>query len=311
MPDRLISNMSKNRPKIIVISGPTSVGKSSLAVKVAKRFNGEIIAADSRQVYKKLNLGTGKINKKEMRGVTHHLLDVRSAKNRMTVSEYSKLGHKGINKILSENKLPIICGGTGFYIDALIYNKTFPEVGPNERMRQKLEKKQCDELFLILNKLDALYARRIDRKNKRKLIRAIEIATVLGHVPKVEVNKKYDILYIVLHDRPDNLRERIKNRLNKRIRDGMIDEVRQLHDSGISWKRLDELGLEYRFISLFLQKKLTRDEMTQKLFHKIWQFARRQLTWFRKVKEAKWYKADETKAIIDNVKKFISLKKSQ
>ncbi|MCX6747919.1 MAG: tRNA (adenosine(37)-N6)-dimethylallyltransferase MiaA, partial [Candidatus Nomurabacteria bacterium] len=180
------------KPKVIVILGATSTGKSDLAVLLATTIfkkKAEIISADSRQVYKGLDLGTGKITKKEMRGIPHHLLDVVNPKKTFTVTEFKKLADKKIKQILVRGNVPILCGGTGFYIDTVVNNVVFPEVPPNEELRKKLEQKNKEELFEILEKLDQQRAKDIKDKNelnnKVRLIRAIEIATSLGNVPKI------------------------------------------------------------------------------------------------------------------------------
>ena len=171
--------------KLIVILGPTASGKSDMAVKLAKRFNGEVVSADSRQVYKGLDIGTGKITKKEMQGVKHHLLDVANPKKQFTASDFVDLTSGLIRQIVNRRKVPIICGGTGFYIDALLGDKQIPEVPPNLKLRKELEKKSVEKLFEILKKLDPERAKNIDAKNPRRLIRAIEICKVLGRVPKL------------------------------------------------------------------------------------------------------------------------------
>ena len=171
------------KTKLLIILGPTASGKSDLAVQLAKKYNGEIISADSRQVYKGLNIGTGKITKKEMSGIKHHLLDVTDPKKVFTVSQFKTLVEIAIADISSRGKLPIICGGTGFYIQAVVDNIILPEVPPNKKLREKLNKKTTTELFEILKKLDNERAKNIDAKNPRRLIRAIEIAEKLGKVP--------------------------------------------------------------------------------------------------------------------------------
>ena len=167
------------RPKIIVVLGQTASGKSEFAVKLAKKFNppvgGEIISADSRQVYKGLDIGSGKIIKKEMKGVPHHLLDITSPKRTFTVYQYQKLAKKALKDIIKRGKIPIICGGTGLYIDSIIYGIKFPEVPPNPKLRKKLEKRTTEELFKQLQKLDPRRAQNIDKYNRRRLIRALEI----------------------------------------------------------------------------------------------------------------------------------------
>jgi tRNA dimethylallyltransferase len=271
-----------DKPKILVVLGPTSTGKSDLAVKLAKLFKGEIISADSRQVYKGMDLGTGKITKKEMAGISHYMLDVVSPKSIYNVSKYKIKAQKIITNILNRNKLPIICGGTGFYIDAVVNNIVLPDVLPNPELRKELEKKTAEQLYIILKKLDSARARKIDRFNKVRLVRAIEIAKSLGKVPKVKNSQIYNPFFIGL-DMPDlKLKERISTRLNERLKAGMVAEVRRLYEQGVSYRRLEKFGLEYRNCALFLQKKITMEQLVQNLEREIFQYAKRQRTWFRR-----------------------------
>lgn len=278
-----------NKPKLIVILGQTSTGKSDFAVEIAKKIGGEIISADSRQVYKGMNLGTGKITKKEMQEVPHHLLDVISPSKIFSVSDFQKLANKKIKEILEKGKTPIICGGTGFYIDSIINGTVFPEVPPNKKLREKLSKKTATQLFKMLKKLDKGRAKNIDANNPVRLIRAIEIAKALGKVPSLDNNKnKFEVLKIGLTLPPEILKERIRTRLLSRIKKGMIKEVEKLHENGLSWKRMNNLGLEYRYLALYLQKKMTKEEMIEKLNTEIWHFAKRQNTWFKRDQSILW-----------------------
>lgn len=318
------------KPKIIVILGPTASGKSDLAVKIALRLSSgqakklygvndaEIISADSRQVYKGFNIGSGKITKKEMKGVPHHLIDVASPKRIFTVVQYQRLAKKALQDILRRGKLPIICGGTGFYIDALIYNYQLPKVPPQPELRKKLEKKTTEELFKQLKKLDPRRAKNIDRFNKRRLIRALEIVLITGKpVPNLNTNirarlpspltqanggqvnqlnqhKSASILKIGIKKSSEELKKLIKKRLLKRLKQGLIKEVRNLHNppagGGLSWQRLDELGLEYRYISRYLRGLLTRKQMINVLLKEIYKYAKRQLTWFKRDETIHWIK---------------------
>ena len=278
------------KPKIIVILGQTATGKSDFAVEVAKKINGKIISADSRQVYKGMDLGTGKVTKKEMEGIPHFMLDIVSPKNKtFSVSQFQKMANKKIKEILDKKNIPIVCGGTGYYIDSLINSLPFPEVLPNKKLRRELETKDATELFGILKKIDKDRAKNIDAKNKVRLIRAIEIAQELGQVPKLKKTKKeYETIKIGLTFPDKELKGRIYERLIKRIKKGMIKEVEKLHESGVSWKKLESFGLEYRYVSFYLQKKMTKEEMIEKLFSAIWHFAKRQKTWFKRDKEIIW-----------------------
>lgn len=285
---------SRQKPKILVIIGPTASGKSDLAVKLAKKFNGEVISADSRQIYKGMDIGTGKITKKEMAGVPHYLLDIASPKTRFDVARYQKLAHKKIADILKRGKLPIACGGTGLYIKAIVENQQYPDIAPNWKLRKILEKKSNEELFAILKKLDPKRAEIIDKKNPRRLIRAIEIAKQAGKTPPIKNNPLYDALLIGIKKSPDELKKTIATRLHKRIRQGMIAEVEKLRSQGVSWKRLEEFGLEYKYISLYLQGKIDKQTMLETLETKINQYAKRQMTWFKKTSNVFWVKKYKT-----------------
>lgn len=275
--------------KVVVILGQTSTGKSDYAVQIAKKINGEIISADSRQVYKGMNLGTGKITKKEMNKIQHHLLDVVSPKTIFSVNIFQRKASKKIKEIISNNKVPIVCGGTGFYIDSIVNNQNYPNVKPNIVLRKKLDKKNTEELFSILKKLDKDRANNIDSNNKIRLIRAIEIAKELDKVPKINTTKnELEFIKIGLELPQDILKEKIKSRLLARIKNGMIKEVKNLHKNGISWKRLNNLGLEYRYISLYLRNKITKEEMIEQLNIKIWHYAKRQKTWWKRDKNIIW-----------------------
>lgn len=299
--------MTKN--KIIIILGQTSTGKSDFAVEIAKKIGGEIISADSRQVYKGMDLGTGKITKKEMCGIPHYLLDVISPLKTFSVNDFQKITNKKIEEIVKKNKIPVICGGTGFYIDSIVNGNIFPDVSPNKKLREKLSKKTILELFEILQKLDSERAKNIDKNNGVRLIRAIEIATELGSVPRLDRSLSGPtVLKIGLTIPNEILKERIKIRLLSRIKKGMIKEIENLHKSGVSWKRLYSFGLEYRYVSLYLQGKLKKEEMIEKLNTEIWHFAKRQNTWFKKDPNTIWInplKNNEKVKALREIKRFL------
>jgi len=278
--------------KLIVILGPTASGKTDLSIKLAKKFNGEIISADSRQVYKRMDIGTGKITKKEMQGVPHYLLDVASPKRRFTVVQYQKLALKAIERIYKKNKIPFLVGGTGFYIQAIVDGIVIPRVKPDWKLRKKLEKKNTKELFLMLKKLDPNRTKNIDKNNPRRLIRALEIVKELGTVPPLSLSgPRFELLMIGV--KKENLEERIKKRLLKRLKIGMVAEVNNLRKSCLSWKRLEEFGLEYRYIAQYLQKKINYEEMIEKIQKESEHFAKRQMTWFKREKRIKWVKTSQ------------------
>jgi tRNA dimethylallyltransferase len=298
--------MRTELPKIIAVVGPTATGKSDLAVFIAKAFKGEVISADSRQVYSGLDIGSGKITQKEMRGVPHHLLDVIEPKKIYNVEKFKTDSNVAIKEILNRKKIPIIAGGTGFYIDTLVFNEQFPDVPPNKDLRKKLEKKSTESLMKEITKLDPRRAKTLDIHNKVRIIRAIEIAKALGSVPKVTRTKQFNTLFIGLTLDRDLLREKIHTRLLKRMNSGkLVREISNLHKNGLSWKRLYDFGLEYRYISLYLRKELTKDEMLIKLEQEIAHYAKRQMQWFKRNKEIKWFTPGENKKIKGVVEKFI------
>lgn len=275
--------------KIIVILGQTASGKSDLAVRLAKRFKGEVISADSRQVYKGMDIGTGKITKKETKGVPHYLLDIASPKRQFTVAQYKGKALKAIDKIYNRGRIPIICGGTGFYIQAVVEGLDIPKVKPDWGLRQRLEKETTETLFNKLEDLDPKRAKTIDRYNRRRLIRALEIVIKTGKlVPEFTTKPSFDVLMIGVKKSLDELKELIKNRLLRRIEQGMINEVKRLIKSGVSWKRLDDFGLEYRYVARYLQGKLNKQEMIEKLQKEIEHYAKRQMTWFKREKTIHW-----------------------
>lgn len=292
-------------PKILVICGPTATGKSSLAIRLAHKFNGEVVSADSRQVYKGMNLGTGKVMRREMEGVSHHMLDIANPKNVLTVEAYKRQAQSAISDILERNKLPIICGGTGFYIQAAVENVELPDAPPNPKLRTQLAKKTPEQLFAMIRAIDPRRAKELDTNNKVRLIRAIEIGKALGSIPKLKSKPLYTPLFIGLDVPGDEIKEKIEKRLKERLKKGMIREVRNLHAKGLSWKRLHQLGLEYRYIADFLQGKISRSQMETELFYAIWHFAKRQRTWFRKDRRIAWYCPDQVKKVEGCVRRYL------
>ncbi len=268
--------------KIIAIVGPTASGKSGLGIYLAQKLNGEVISADSRQVYTGLDIGTGKVTKKEMQGVAHHLLDVASPKRQFSVDDFVKKAERAIATI----PLPIVVGGTGLYIDTLLGRMSYPNVPPNPQLRAKLEKLSTDELFARLKKLDPRRAKTIERHHKRRLIRAIEIATAIGKSPAPVSVQKYNVLWLGLN--PTDLPKRISTRLKERLTHGMVAEAKRLHNAGLTYKRMDELGLEYRYLAKLLQKKTTSDQFEIELERAINQYAKRQHKWFKRNKDIVW-----------------------
>ena len=303
----------ENLDKVIVVCGPTATGKSDLAVMIAREFNGEVISADSRQVYKGLNLGSGKITKKEMMGIPHYMLDIEEPKRIYTVDKYSKEGLKIARNIIKRHKLPIICGGTGMYIDALVDGVVFPQVLPDKKLRKSLSVLSTSELFDKLKLLDKNRALQLTTDgggqfNRVRLIRSIEIASKLGSVPPLVSHKNFNAIFIGLDFDDETIKKRILLRIKSRMKKGMMKEAVKLHNSGVSFKRMHEFGLEYGHMASVLEGTLSKDDFEEVLAKDIWQFVKRQRTWFNKRSNILWFTPNKTnfKKIERIVKKFIN-----
>ena len=281
--------------KLVVILGQTASGKSDLAVKIAKKFKGEVVSADSRQVYRGMDIGTGKITKKEAKGIPHHLLNITYPKERFTVAQYRKLAMEAINKIQKKRKLPILCGGTGLYIQAVVDGITIPEVKPNWSLRRILDKFSTEELFKKLKELDQKRAETIDKHNKRRLIRAIEIV-LKTKKPVPELKKiplPYPVLILGIKKKKDELEKLIEKRFLKWLEEGFLKEVFNLKKMGLSWKRIEEFGINYRTASQYLQKLITEEEFIKKSLIELRNYAKRQMVWFKRDKRIIWIKTQK------------------
>lgn len=295
------------KQKILVLLGPTSSGKSALAVELARALNGEVISADSRQVYRGLDIGTGKITKREMTGVRHHLLDVASPRKTFTAHEYVVAARRAIQEIASRGKLPIIAGGTGFYIDALVGRIVLPSVPADLKLRAKLEKKTAAQLFALLKKRDPRRAKTIEPHNKRRLVRALEIVSALGFVPQsTENGSLYNVLWIGITPPKKQLEKSMSVRLSARFKQGMIAEAKHLRTSGLSYKRMESFGLEYRALSRLLRKEISRQEFEQELLRDIRRYAKRQITYWKRNQNIKWFKKPQKSKITKEIREWLS-----
>ena len=299
--------MTKN--KIIVILGPTASGKTKLAVELASKFNGEIVSADSRQVYRGMDIGTGKDlkdyrleipnpndqlpnkfkiqnSKLKIIEIPYHLIDVANPKEQFDLAQYQKMAFAAIDDILRRGKLPILAGGSGLYLQAVVENYKLSEAKKDLALRKKLEKLSAAELFNKLKKLVPKMAVKLnqsDKNNKRRLIRYLEIVGQDHNFKSRAGKRKYNALIIGVNFSRDILKQRIFKRLLERLKEqNMIGEVERLHEQGLSWKRLEDFGLEYKFVSLYLEGELQYEEMVEKLNLAIYQFAKRQMTWFKR-----------------------------
>ncbi len=298
--------VSKQRPKIVAIVGPTASGKTALSIALAKKFAGEIISADSRQVYRKLDLSSGKVSVSERAGVPHHLLDVVDLDTTYTAHDFKRDGEQALTDIFSRQRLPIIVGGTFMYLDTLLGRISLPPAPLDTKLRQKLENLDKESLQQQLKKLDPQRFATIDKDNPRRLIRAIEIASTLGTVPpKKDLPAKYEVYTIGLTLPSAELQERIHARIIARLQAGMVAEIQELLTTEITHSRLESLGLECRYLSRYLEGKLTYDEMVAELTLKTRQFAKRQLTWLKRDTTIHWFSPTDTEKIFSTVSNFL------
>ena len=296
-----------NKPKIVAIVGPTAAGKTTLSIKIAQRFCGEVISADSRQIYRGLDIGSGKVTPQDMAGIPHHLLDVADINHTYSATDFTRDAGLAIDEILARQKLPVIAGGTFFYIELLRGNMSPAPVPPNPVLRAQLEQYPNEVLFSKLQGTDAARAESIDPDNRHRLIRALEIIDALGSVPEVtKVESQYDWLLLGTKIEKETLHQNIHNRLLERVAAGLIEEVRNLHTSGISFERLDSLGLEYRYVAKYLKNELSKEEMLGILETKIKQYAKRQMTWLKRDPQIEWCDPADTLAIFDRIEQFLS-----
>lgn len=300
--------MNKNKPKLIVIVGPTATGKTKLAAAVARKYKGEIVSADSRQVFRGMDIGTGK-DLKDYGGVPYHLIDVASPMTKYNVAKYQKAAKKAISGIISRGRLPILCGGTGLYVDSVIYGYDFSESSDrlNAEVRKKLDQLTLAQLLTRLKKIDPAGFAKIDQKNRRRVQRALEIYYATGKT-KTESDRKlppdYDLLILGITFPQEEIYNRIDKRLGSRLKEGMVKEIEGLRKSGVSWKKLEEFGLEYRYISRYLRGLLSFEEAKEQLKNEIHHFAKRQMTWFKRNKDIRWIN-DKNEAE-KMIKKFIA-----
>lgn len=296
-----------SKPKAIAIVGPTASGKTALSIALAHHFNGEVISADSRQVYRGLDIGSAKVTPAEMGTVPHHLIDIVNPTTVYTGADFKRDGEIALADITARGKLPIVAGGSFFYLELLKGTMSSAPVPPNPTLRAELEQKSPAELFTLLTERDPKRAEVIDADNPRRLIRALEIIDAVGVVPEVPtIDLPYDWLTIGIDVPVEILNERIHTRILDRLKIGMIEEVAALHQNGLSWERLEAIGLEYRYVAYFLQNKLTRTEMIEQLTNKSRQFAKRQRVWLKRDQSIHWlpFPADSA-AAIDLVKNFL------
>jgi tRNA dimethylallyltransferase len=300
----------QNLPRLVVILGPTASGKSALGIALAQRFDGEIVSADSRQVYRGLDIGTAKVTPQERALVPHHLLDVADVNEVYTVAQFRQQAIAAINTILARGKQPFLVGGSPHYIQAVVDNLAIPAIAPQPALRAELEQRPLPDLLAELERLDPQSYAVIDRDNPRRVIRALEVCLVSGK-PFSEQRARHDPLYncllLGINWPRAALYQRIDQRVDERMAQGMVQEVRDLLARGISQQRLEDLGLEYRFISRWLRGEFASEaEMTQRLKYAIHDFTRRQLSWFRRDPRIVWIEGYDVERAAEQVKKFLA-----
>lgn len=290
------------RNKLVIILGPTSSGKTALAVKMAKLFKGEIISADSRQIYKGMDIGTGK-DLKEYNKIPYHLINIVKPTQKFSLAKYQKLAYKAINDIIARGKVPFLVGGTGLYLNAITQGYNLNKVKPDLKLRNSLNKKSIKQLQILVKKF-SVKLNQSDFNNKRRLIRQIEIIKNKSLAEKLPNQPKYECLILGLTLPKDKLNKKINARLEEMFKQGLLKEVKKLHQNGVAWKTLDDFGLQYRFAARYLQNKLNYDTMTYQLQNSLHQFAKRQMTWFKRNKNIIWLnRPNDAQKII---KKFIN-----
>ncbi len=272
-------------PKLIVIEGTNASGKSSLGVTLAERFGGEIVSADSRQVYERLDLGSGKITPEEMRGVPHHLLNVRKPGEFFSMADFQRLAFDAIDGILARGRIPFLVGGTGLYVDAVADGYELSDRAPDHSLRAHLETFDTPALYELLK--EKLPDTDIDPRNRHRVMRALERIEADDFRPAGK-SPRYTLLKLGVTWPREILKQRIDERLEKRLADGMADEVKALLDEGISEEFLVKLGLEYKYLTWYLTGKIGYEQMVEELGNAIKKFAKRQMTWFRRDDRIHW-----------------------
>lgn len=272
-------------PKLIVIEGTNASGKSSLGVALAARFGGEIVSADSRQVYRRMDLGSGKITPEEMKGVPHHLLDVKEPGEFFSMAEFQRLAYEAIDGILSRGNLPFLVGGTGLYVDAVADGYELSEKSPDHALRARLETFDTPALYAMLR--EKLPETDVDPRNRHRVMRALERLEADDYAPRGK-SPRFELLKFGVTWPREILKQRIDERLERRLREGMADEVRAMLDDGVSVEFLTKLGLEYKYLAWYLTGKMPYDQMKEELAAAIKRFAKRQMIWFRRDPRIIW-----------------------
>ena len=288
---------------LIILTGPTAVGKTKASIGLAKALNGEIISADSMQVYKHMDIGSAKIRSEEMQGIKHYLIDELEPDEEFHVVRFQEMAKKALEEIYAKNKIPIVVGGTGFYIQALLYDIDFTENEEDTEYRKELEQlaaeKGADALHEMLRKVDSASAEAIHANNVKRVIRALEFHKQTGgkisehNEQERAKSSPYDFCYFVLNDERERLYERINLRIDQMLDDGLVEEVMSLKDQGYTKEMVSMQGLGYKEILDYLNGNCTLEEAIYILKRDTRHFAKRQLTWFRRERDVIWVSKNE------------------
>ena len=303
-----------DKPKVVVICGPTASGKTALSIELAKKINGEIISGDSMQIYKDMDIGTAKPTKEEMQGIRHYLIDFVEPSKRYSVAEFKKDAENAIEEILKKGKVPIIVGGTGLYIDSLIYGIEYQDIKIDEKYRKELEKRAevegLQKLYEEAYNIDSRAAEKISKNDKKRIIRILEIYKATGKTKteqEIESRKKeskYDYIVFAINMDRQKLYERINKRVDIMIKQGLIEEVENLLKKYNKFPTAMQ-GLGYKEVVEYLDGKVAKEEMIEKIKMETRRFAKRQITWFKKNKQIIWIdglkdKEDNIQLILNN-----------
>ena len=279
--------------KLVVIAGTNASGKSGLGIELAKKYNAEIISADSRQIYTGLDLGSGKVTKEEMQGIKHHLIDVAEPNEFFSLTDFQEKAYESIDGVFEKGGKPLLVGGTGLYVNSIVDGYNISKAPVDEKLRAEVASKSLDELIAILKEKYPEALEKVDLKNKRRVERSVERA-LQGNTKDTENTPRYETLVIGVTWPRDVLYERIRERLDRRLEQGMIEEVVRLREQGATDKFLYGLGLEYRYILMYLKGEFESFEACyDKLFMEIRHLAKEQMTWFRKRKDMHWIEMDK------------------
>ena len=274
--------------KLVVIAGTNASGKSGLGIELAGMYGGEVISADSRQVFKGLDLGSGKVTKEEMKGVPHHLIDVARPNDFFSLKDFQSKAYEAIDDVIKRGKIPFLVGGTGLYVNSVVDGYNLNGEKPDPKIREEILNLSIEEIKERLKELNPSALERVDVNNKRRLERALERA-LTGNGDELKSEKRYDTLVLGVTWERKVLYERIRERLDMRLAEGMIDEVKNLREAGATDDFLYRLGLEYRYILMYLRGEFESYEaFYDKLFMEIRHLAKEQMTWFRKRKDIVW-----------------------